>query len=197
EQVGTYGARGRFAAGFFRERVFDMAAADLGIARVDFRRRNLVAKEEMPYPLPTVEPTGGKSECDSGEYRTTLERCLEEFDWVEKSRLSGKMIGGRYHGTAVGCYIEGGASGPREGARIVLDSDATFSVYTGSSANGQGLETVFSQIAADALGVPMERIRNVFHGSTEYLKEGLGPLSSRCMLMGGPARMLVAKEVQA
>jgi len=194
--VGTYRAPGRFETDFFRERIFDMAAADLGIDRVDFRRRNLVAKEEMPYPLPTVEPTGGKSECDSGEYGTTLERCLEEFDWVEKSRLSGKMIGGRYHGTALGCYIEGGASGPREGARIVLNSDATFSVYTGSSANGQGLETVFSQIAADALGVPMERIRNVFHGSTEFVKEGFGAFASRSIVMGGSAIVQVAQDVK-
>jgi len=194
--VGTYRAPGRFETDFFRERIFDMAAADLGIDRVDFRRLNLVAKEEMPYPLPSVEPTGGKSECDSGEYRTTLERCLEEFDWVEKSRLSGKMIGGRYHGTAVGCYIEGGASGPREGARIVLNSDATFSIYTGSSANGQGLETVFSQIAADALGVPMQRIRNVFHGSTEYVREGFGAFASRSIVMGGSAIVQVAQEVK-
>src|SRR5205085_9466397 len=76
-------------------------------------------------------------------------------------------------------------------------SDATFSVYTGSSANGQGLETVFSQIAADALGVPMNRIRGVFHGSTEYLKEGFGAFASRSIVMGGSAIILVAKDVKA
>src|SRR5207248_9750869 len=61
--------RSRFETDFFRERLFDLAAADLGIDRVEFRRRNLVSKEEMPYPLPTIEPTGAKSECDSGNYR--------------------------------------------------------------------------------------------------------------------------------
>lgn len=195
--VGTYRAPGRFETDFFRERLFDMAAADLGIDRVEFRRRNLVSPEEMPYPLPTVEPVGGKSECDSGLYRNTLERCLEKFKWAEKSRLNGKLIDGRYHGTALGCYIEGGASGPREGARIVLSADATFNVYTGSSANGQGLETVFSQIAADALGVPMNRIRNVFHGSTDYVKEGFGAFASRSIVMGGSALIVVAKDLKA
>src|ERR671930_703559 len=129
--VGTYRAPGRFETDFFRERLFDLAAADLGIDRVEFRRRNLVSKEEMPYPLPTIEPTGAKSECDSGNYRSALERCLDDFRWAEKAKLNGKLIDGRYHGTAIGCYIEGGASGQREGARIVLNSDATFSVYTG------------------------------------------------------------------
>jgi aerobic carbon-monoxide dehydrogenase large subunit len=195
--VGTYRAPGRFETDFFRERLFDMAAADLGIDRAEFRRRNLVSKEEMPYALPTLEPVGGKSECDSGDYRSALERCLHDFRWDEKAKLNGKLIDGRYHGTALGCYIEGGASGPREGARIVLNSDATFSVYTGSSANGQGLETVFSQIAADALGVPMSRIRGVFHGSTEYVKEGFGAFASRSIVMGGSAIILVAKDVKA
>jgi aerobic carbon-monoxide dehydrogenase large subunit len=194
--VGTYRAPGRFETDFFRERLFDIVAQDLGIDRVEFRRRNLVSKAEMPYPLPTLEPMGGKSECDSGDYRMTLERCLEEFKWPQKARLNGKLIDGRYHGIGVGCYIEGGASGPREGARLVLESDGTFSVYTGSSANGQGLETVFSQIAADALGVPMSRIRGVFHGSTEYVKEGFGAFASRSIVMGGSAILLVANDLK-
>src|SRR5438067_7562714 len=195
--VGTYRAPGRFETDFFRERLFDMVAQDLGIDRVEFRRRNLVPESEMPWALPTIEPMGATTECDSGDYQITLERCLEEFKWGEKARLNGKLIDGRYHGVALGCYIEGGASGPREGARLVLNSDATFSVYTGSSANGQGLETVFSQIAADALGVPMNRIRGVFHGSTDYVKEGFGAFASRSIVMGGSAILLVADDLKA
>jgi aerobic carbon-monoxide dehydrogenase large subunit len=194
--VGTYRAPGRFETDFFRERLFDIAANELGIDRAEFRRRNLVSESEMPYPLPTIEPMGAKSECDSGNYRTTLERCLAEFGWDEKAKLSGKLVDGRYHGVGIGCYIEGGASGPREGARLVLNSDATFTVYTGSSANGQGLETVFSQIAADALGVPMNRIRGVFHGSTEYVKEGFGAFASRSIVMGGSAIVQVAADLK-
>ena len=49
---------------------------------------------------------------------------------------------------------------------MVLEPDGRFSVYVGSSAIGQGLETAFAQIAADALEVPMDRIRGVFHGTT-------------------------------
>ena len=138
-----------------------MVAEDLKIDRVEFRRRNLVRESEIPWALATVLPFGGETSTDSGNYEATLDRCLQEFDWPAKAAIDRKLIDGRYHGIGVGCYIEGGASGPREGARLVLETDGTVSVYTGSSSVGQGLETVFTQIAADALGMPMSAIRGV------------------------------------
>jgi carbon-monoxide dehydrogenase large subunit len=194
--VGTYRGPGRFETDFFRERLLDMVAADLGIDRVELRRRNLVRASDMPWPLATLEPYKGETSCDSGDYAETLDRCLAEFDWAGKSRLDGRLVDGRWHGIAVGCYIEGGASGPREGARIALEADGRFAVYVGSSAVGQGLETVMTQIAADALGVPLERIRGVFHGSTTLVKEGFGAYSSRCVVMGGSAVMAVAQSLK-
>jgi carbon-monoxide dehydrogenase large subunit len=185
--VGTYRGPGRFEADFFRERLFDMAANDLGIDPVEFRRRNLVAEREMPYPLARVVELDLATETDSGEYAITFERCLEEIGWAEKSPLQGKLVDGRRHGLAVGCYFEGGASGPRESARLVLERDGSISVHVGSSANGQGLETVFGQIAADALEVPLDRISGVFHGSTDCVREGFGSYSSRSVVMGGSA----------
>jgi aerobic carbon-monoxide dehydrogenase large subunit len=192
---GTYRAPGRFETDFFRERLFDMAAADLGIDRAEFRRRNLVARGEMPYALPECEPIGGRTACDSGDYASTLGRCLEEFGWRDKLPLNGKLIHGRYHGLAVGCYIEGGGSGPLEGARLVVEADGRISVYTGASANGQGLATVMTQIAADALGVPVSRIRGVLHGTTSYVKDGRGSFGSRGTVMGGAAIVTVAKQL--
>ena len=185
--VGTYRGPGRFEADFFRERLFDMAANDLGIDPVEFRRRNLIAESEMPYPLARVVELDLATETDSGDYRITFERCLAEIGWAEKSALQGKLVDGRCHGLAVGCYFEGGASGPRESARLVLERDGSVSVYVGSSANGQGLETVFGQIAADALEMPLDRIRGVFHGSTDLVREGFGSYSSRSVVMGGSA----------
>src|SRR5258707_4051798 len=107
-----------------------------------------------------------------------------------------KPIDGRYHGTAIGCYFEGGASGPREHARLVLESDGTVSVHVGSSANGQGLETAFAQIAADALEIPMARIRGVFHGSTDLLPQGFGTYSSRSIVIGGSAILASAAKLR-
>ena len=158
---GTYRGPGRFESDFCRERLFDIVANDLGIDRLEFRRRNLVAESEMPYPLATVQVLDIKAECDSGNYQVTLDRCLAEFNWAERAKLQGKLADGRYHGIAVGCYLEGGGTGPKENARLVIEDSGSVAVYVGSSSVGQGVETVFSQIAADALEVPMERISKV------------------------------------
>jgi carbon-monoxide dehydrogenase large subunit len=195
--VGTYRGPGRFETDFFRERLFDMVAQDLRIDRVEFRRRNLVSRQEMPYQIATITPFESKDEFDSGDYHAALDRCLEEFDWAEKSKLAGKLIDGRYHGLAVGCFIEGGAAGPKETARMVLEPDGTYSVYVGSSAIGQGLETAFAQIAADALEVPMDRIRGVRHGSTSYVSDGYGAYHSRSVVMGGSAMLAAADNLRA
>jgi carbon-monoxide dehydrogenase large subunit len=194
--VGTYRGPGRFEADFFRERLFDMAAGDLGIDRVAFRRRNLIGESEMPYALAKVVELDLDTATDSGDYRRTFERCLAEIGWAAKAPLQGKPIDGRLHGMAIGCYFEGGASGPREHARLVLESDGTVSVHVGSSANGQGLETAFAQIAADALEIPMARIRGVFHGSTDLLPQGFGTYSSRSIVMGGSAILAAAAKLR-
>jgi carbon-monoxide dehydrogenase large subunit len=195
--VGTYRGPGRFEADFFRERLLDMVARDLKLDGVEFRRRNLIAEAQMPYALATVVPLNIATETDTGDYRETLDRCLAEIGWSEKAALQGRLIDGRYHGLAVGCYIEGGASGPRENARMVLETDGTVSVYVGSSAVGQGLETIFTQIAADALEVPLDRIRGVYHGSTTHVREGFGSFSSRSTVMGGSAVIDAASNLKA
>jgi carbon-monoxide dehydrogenase large subunit len=192
--VGTYRGPGRFEADFFRERLFDIAARDIGIDRVEFRRHNLLTAAEMPYAVATITPYEHKDAFDSGEYRHTLDHCLQEFGWEEKADLQGKLVDGRYQGLGIGCFIEGSAAGPKENARLVLESDGTVSVFVGSSAIGQGLETAFAQIAADALEIPMDRIRGVFHGSTAFVREGFGSFHSRAVVMGGSAILLAAES---
>jgi carbon-monoxide dehydrogenase large subunit len=194
--AGTYRGPGRYEADFFRERLFDIAARELGLDPVEFRRRNLLSEAEMPHRLATVEPLAIESETDSGDYAMTLTRCLDEIDWNAKMRVQGKLIDGRYRGTAVGCYLEGGASGPKETARLVLEPDGKVSVYTGSSSIGQGLETVCTQIAADAMEMPMDEIAGVFHGSTDHVSDGCGSYSSRAVVMGGNAILGAAAKLR-
>ena len=185
---GTYRAPGRYEGSFFCERLIELAARDLGIDSAEMRRRNLIGAGEMPYQLPRLEPGGPAvdTECDSGDYRETFERCLAELGCEEKRALQGREINGRYHGVAVACFIEGSGLGPKETARLDLEVDGTVSVYVGSAAVGQGLETVMSQIAADTLGLPLNRVR-VLHGSTPYLEEGYGAFGSRSTVLGGSA----------
>jgi len=189
--IGTYRGPGRFEADFFRERLIDLAARDLGLDRVEFRRRNLIAEREMPWTHAGMAPYGG-GEYDSGDYRDTFERCLAEFRWDEKQALAGKEIDGRCHGIAIGCYVEGGASGPHETARIAMEEDGSVAVAVGSSSVGQGIETIFAQIAADALELPMSRIASVRHGSTAHVSDGVGSHASRSTVMGGSAILLAA-----
>jgi carbon-monoxide dehydrogenase large subunit len=191
--AGTYRGPGRFEGCFFCERMLDMAANELGLDRLAIRRRNLISLGEMPYGLASVSPNDGfgDTQCDSGDYSSTFDRCVTQARWSEKEPLQGRLIEGRYHGLGIACFIEGGASGPRESARIALEPDGGVAVYVGSSAVGQGIETILGQIAADALELPLERIR-IYHGSTTYLAEGFGSYGSRSTVMGGCAIVLAA-----
>jgi carbon-monoxide dehydrogenase large subunit len=150
----------------------------------------------MPYPLAPVRPNDGFGDtaCDSGDYSSTFDRCIADAGWHDKLALNGKLIEGRYHGLGIACFIEGGASGPRENARIVIEPDGSFAVYVGSSGVGQGVETIMAQIAADALEVPIDRV-TVYHGSTTYLKEGYGSYGSRSTVMGGSAIVSTANTL--
>ncbi len=194
--VGTYRGPGRFEADFFRERLIELAARDLGLDPVAMRRRNLIPESDMPYALAKILVLDIETECDSGDYAQTLDRCLAEFGWAAKAHLQGRLVEGRYHGLAVGCYIEGGASGPKENARLALQDDGSVAVFVGSSSVGQGLETAFAQIAADALELPMDRIKGVFHGSTDHVSEGFGSYSSRSTVMGGSAIVNAAAKLR-
>jgi carbon-monoxide dehydrogenase large subunit len=121
---------------------------------------------------------------------------VAEARWAEKLSFAGKLIDGRYHGLGIACFIEGGGSGPKENARMVVEADGTISVYVGSSAVGQGIETIMAQIAADALELPLDRVK-VFHGSTTYLPDGVGAFGSRSTVMGGSAIVLAADALIA
>jgi aerobic carbon-monoxide dehydrogenase large subunit len=191
--VGTYRAPGRFEANFFRERLFDIAARDLGIDPVAFRRKNLITESEMPYAIGHLVPYETPTEFDTGDYPAALDACLERFGWKEKLELQGRVVNGRHQGLAVTCFVESGGAGPRENAKLTLEADGVVTIDVGSSALGQGLETVFGQIAGDALGLPMETFR-VRHGSTTLLEEGFGTYHSRALVMGGSAILDAANK---
>lgn len=195
--AGTYRGPGRFEGTFFRERLMDMIAADLGLDPVEFRRINLVKPEQMPYQIASISPVKREEYFDSGDYAQALARCAAEIGWEKKKALQGQLVDGRRHGLGFACFIEGGAAGPRENVRLELGADGWLTVFTGSASVGQGMETVCAQIASDALeGFPMERIR-VFHGSTTAVKEGFGAFHSRCVVVGGSALLNACENLKA
>ena len=193
--VGTYRGPGRFEANFFRERLIDMVAVDLGNDPAEIRRKNLITEEELPYSIDGLVPYEGPTAYDTGDYPAAFERALSEIKWQEKQSLQGKLINGVRHGVGLGCFVESGGAGPKENALLTLESDGSLTVAVGSSVLGQGLETVLGQIAADTLSIPFDRIR-VLHGSTTLLDEGFGTYHSRAVVMGGSAVLDAGKRLR-
>jgi carbon-monoxide dehydrogenase large subunit len=100
-----------------------------------------------PFEARLKPASSWQTELDNGTYAPVMERCLQEFHWDEKKKLQGQLIDGRYHGIAVANFVEGGAGGQRENARMTIETDGSVAVSVGSTALGQGLKTVMSQIA--------------------------------------------------
>jgi carbon-monoxide dehydrogenase large subunit len=184
--VGTYRGPGRFEANFFRERLMDLAANDLGIDAADFRRMNLIREHELPYTTGKLVPYEKPFVYDTGDYQAALERVLTEIDYGRLRGLNGTKIDGRYHGVGLTCFVECSGGGPRENARLALEPDGAVSVFTGCSMVGQGLQTALTQLAADTIGIGMDRI-HVHNASTEDLAEGFGTFASRGAIRGGNA----------
>ncbi len=193
--VGTYRAPGRYESCYFRERMLDMAAADLGMDPIDLRRKNLIRPEEIPYELGPTRPGIASTVFDSGDYPRALEHALERFGYDELKPLQGQQRDGRYHGVGLGWFVKNTGLGPSEGARIAITGPESVAVYLGIATLGQGHETVMAQICADALGVPMEWI-TVFHGSTDLMPWGGGTYSSRGTVMAGNAVHLTAEALK-
>ena len=136
--VGTVRAPGRFEANFFRERLLDIVAGDLGLDPMDFRRRNLIGEAELPFATGKLVPYEGETDFDTGDYHATFERVLSEIGWAEKKSLQGRLIDGRYHGLAAVPFVESSGSG-KENVRVRVEEDGGVTVYVGSSVLGQGL----------------------------------------------------------
>lgn len=193
--AGTYRGPGRYESCFFRERLIDIAAREMGIDAVAFRRKNLIKAEQMPYDAGPLVPGQSTTIYDSGDYPTVFERGLEHFGYEPLKARNGQLIDGRLHGVGMACFTESTGGGPGEHARLELRQDGSFDLFVGSSSAGQGHETVMAQVLADALAVPYAGIR-VHHGSTTYLKQGFGAYHSRSAVMGGSAVLKVGQAMQ-
>jgi aerobic carbon-monoxide dehydrogenase large subunit len=184
--IGIYRGAGRPEACMLMERLMDRAAAALGMDPIELRRRNLIAADAFPYRTPTGETL------DSGDYPTLIEKAVALAAYRElcteraRRRKRGEVVG-------IGCslYVEPCGQG-WESARIGLTLDGTVVIATGSSAQGQGRETAYTQLICDTLGVPMSRVR-VAHGDTRHTPAGIGALASRGTAIGGSAVLLAAR----
>ena len=186
--VGIYRGAGRPEAAMLLERLLDAGARELGLDPVAVRQRNLVSAER----LPCARPNG--TTVDSGDYRALLARTLVLGDY---GRLRSERRRRRERGELVGLgwclYVEPCGQG-WESASITLEPAGRFTVATGSSAQGQGRETAFAQIAARELAVT-PNVVTIVHGDSECVPNGVGALASRSVAIGGSALQKAARAL--
>jgi aerobic carbon-monoxide dehydrogenase large subunit len=192
---GTYRAPGRFESTFVRERLMDAIAAKLKIDQIEIRRRNLIAKSEMPYVL-GFDTLGTEMTYDSGDYAGLLDKALAAADWNKlQDDLRQRRAGGETVGVGLAMFVEKSGLGPFDGVRVTVDTSGAVEVVTGAASVGQGVETVVAQICADALGVDYSRI-NVVHGQTDRIAYGMGAFASRVTVMTGEATRIAATKLR-
>ena len=192
---GTYRAPGRFESTFVRERLMDAIAAKLKIDPIEIRRRNLIAKSEMPYVL-GFDTLGTEMTYDSGDYAGLLDKALAAADWDKLQQdLQRRRAGGETVGAGLAVFVEKSGLGPFDGVRVTVDTSGAVEVVTGAASVGQGVETVVAQICADALGVDYRSIR-VVHGQTDRIAYGMGAFASRVTVMTGEATRIAATKLR-
>jgi len=182
----TYRAPGRYETSFIRERLIEAIAHRLGLDPIAVRRKNLIAKEDMPYHLP-LEVLGEQIHMDTGDYAALLDRVLAAADWDNlQAALARRRANGELVGAGLAMFLEKSGLGPSDGVRIAVDTAGAVEVITGGASLGQGFETVIAQVCADTLGVDYRRVR-VVHGQTDRIAFGIGAHASRATVMTASA----------
>ncbi len=179
--VGPYRGAGRPEGNYYMERLVDTAAAEMGIDRVELRRRNHVRPEQMPYATPAG------TEYDSGDFPALLDHALALADWdgfPERARQS--RANGKLRGRGIGQYLEVTAPPNNEMGGIAFGPDGAVTITTGTLDYGQGHASPFAQVLCDRLGVPFEAVRLV-QGDSDALIAGGGTGGSKSMMASGQA----------
>jgi carbon-monoxide dehydrogenase large subunit len=174
-----YRSAGRPEAMFIMERLCDLAAHKTGIDRIEIRRRNLVAPEQLPYRTPFGVTY------DNGNYEEAMNRsmAMAEWDAFRKRRAESKKKG-KLRGIGLANYIELTMGYPREWSQVKVSPSGEVEVAVGTLSSGQGHETSFAQCVSEWLGVPFESVRLV-QGDTDMVPVGGGSHSGRSMRMAG------------
>jgi aerobic carbon-monoxide dehydrogenase large subunit len=196
-QVTPYRGAGRPQGVFAMERTMDAIADYLGEDRAVVRERNFIRPEEMPYDHRLTFQDGRPLVYDSGDYPGVLAKLRKLVGWDEFAAYrDGARAQGRRVGIGLACYVEGTGVGPYEGGYVRVETSGQVVVATGLTTQGQGHETVFAQVAAAELGVPVEDV-SVVTGDTRRFKYAVGTFASRAAVMSGNAIALAARKVRA
>jgi len=191
-----YRGAGRPETVFAMDRIVDCLARELRMDPAEIRRRNYIRPDELPYDFGMPYRDGNPLVYDTGDFPDALEKALEAAGYRE-FRAAQPLLRARgvHRGIGISGYVEGTAIGPYEGATVKLDLAGRVIVATGAINSGQGHETSFAQIAADALGVPLEWV-TVIGGDTATVPFGVGTFASRSAVTAGNSIADACREVR-
>ncbi|GGE46004.1 xanthine dehydrogenase family protein molybdopterin-binding subunit [Actibacterium pelagium] len=200
--VDAYRGAGRPEATYSIERVIDKCADELGIDKIEIRRKNFIQPDQYPYTTPV-----GLS-YDIGNYDAlmdTLERRLDVAGF--EARRAESAANGKLRGIGINSYIEAcgiapsnlvGQLGSRVGlydaATVRVNATGNISVMVGAHSHGQGHETVFPQVVAEMLGIDEASI-DIVHGDSSKIPFGMGTYGSRSLAVCGSAVVRATEKI--
>jgi carbon-monoxide dehydrogenase large subunit len=178
--TGAYRGAGRPEANYLMERLMEKAAREMKLDPVELRRRNFIAPQAFPYRTHLGDTY------DDGDFARIVGEALEAADWdgFEARRLESRRRG-KLRGRGLSVYLEWTGALPTETVDVEVAADGTLTVFSGTQAMGQGLETAYAQLINEVLGVPLEKIR-IVQGDTDRAN-GVGSVGSRSAFVGGSA----------
>lgn len=188
--VDAYRGAGKPPGIYCIERLVDMAAAHLGMDRVEIRRRNLIGPDALPYRTAL-----GKTLDAGGDYPAALEHSLDLLDWSGfAARRAASVAAGRLRGIGIACNLHPIGGSSAETSRVTVSPDGRVTAWTGTQSTGQGHETVYAQILSDRLQLPFDKVF-VHQGDTGMLSRGGGTGGSSSTVISGNTLARAADEV--
>jgi carbon-monoxide dehydrogenase large subunit len=186
--TGAYRGAGRPEGNYLIERLLEKTAREMGLDSVELRRRNLLRADELPHRTHVGETY------DSGEFERMLDGALEAGDWngfLERRKASSRL--GKLRGRGMSVYLEWTGALPTETVDIEIDADGVVTVFSGTQAMGQGLETTYTQLVTEILGIGSDKIR-IVQGDTDRAN-GVGSVGSRSAFVGGSAVVAAGRKM--
>jgi len=202
--VDAYRGAGRPEAAYVVERLVDVAAREMNMDPIEFRRKNFIPASEFPYQTPVA------LQYDSGNYAGVMDKALELSNYSAlRADQSEARKQGRLVGIGIASCIEasgpvpskvagalGGVTGFWESGGLRVHATGKVTALTGSHSHGQSHETTFAQIVADELGISIDDV-DIVHGDTAVITNGMGTYGSRSTSVGGSALVRSAEKVRA
>ncbi|MBN9541138.1 MAG: xanthine dehydrogenase family protein molybdopterin-binding subunit [Reyranella sp.] len=179
--IGAYRGAGRPECILNLERLMDTAARQIGMDPAELRRRNFVKPSQMPYTTAMGE------KYDSGDFDLFLTKTLEASDWKGfEARKAEAEKRGKLYGRGLASYVEWtSANVMNEMAHYEVKADGKVTIWMGTQGMGQGLQTSFTQLASELLGIDPSQIE-IAMGDSDRVG-GVGSMGSRSAYIGGSA----------